>query len=84
MGEDSEMWRAYKARSQEKKKNNQHSSLQILNSKNIPYKLLSAASCHYKVGDYNYWPTTGKFYNQKTGERGRGVYKLIKKICKYQ
>lgn len=78
--EDSEMWRLHRLQSKYKKQTNEEKSLQILLDKGICYKILNTSVSHYRVGDYDFWPTTGKFYNQKTGERGRGVYNLIRKI----
>lgn len=78
--EDSEMWAAHKAERQKKKAQNELQSLEVLERNGIEYTLLDQNSKHYRVGRFNYWPTTGKFYDPKTGEKGRGVFNLIKKI----
>lgn len=36
--------------------------------------------CHYKIDGWDFWPTTGKFYNSKTDVKGRGVFDLIRKL----
>jgi len=35
---------------------------------------------HFKSGDINFWPTTGKVYNQVTKERGIGINDFIKLV----
>ncbi len=80
MSEVAEMFRDLKKISQEKKANNEKNSLNILKQNGIEYKVLNEASKHYRVMDFDYWPSTGKFYNQKTGEKGRGIFNLIKRI----
>ncbi len=65
---------------QEKRRRNEHTSIDLLKSQGIPFKIISAAAKHYRVGDFDFWPSTGKFYNPKTKEVGRGVFHLIKKV----
>jgi len=80
MSEDiGEMWDDYKRDRQKKKQENEKSSIELLKSQGIDFIKMKGA-CHYKVGEYDYWASTGKFYNQKTGEKGRGVKNLIKTI----
>lgn len=81
--EESEYWRQYKEERAEKKKQNTENSLRILKDKGYTVKTLNEHTRHYRVGEFDYWPSTGKFYNQKTGEKGRGVFKLIKKLKYY-
>lgn len=80
MSEDGEMWAAVHEENKQKKLQNEKQSIAILRKRGIEFKMLSESSAHYRVGDFDFWPTTGKFYNQKTGERGRGVFTLLKKI----
>lgn len=78
---DSEMWAAIKAEGQKKRWSNYEKSCQILKDRGIPFKVLSEGGGHLRVGDHwSFWPTTGKFYNQKTKEKGRGVFNLINKL----
>ncbi len=76
---DSEMWEEYREIGKNKKLKNLKSSLKILDDRGIKYKTLNE-SVHYRIDDWDFWPTTGKFYNKKTGEKGRGVFNLIKKL----
>jgi len=75
---DADMWETMHEESQAKKASNEKNSLAILKAKGIEVKVLNAGSRHYRVGTFDFWPSTGKFYNQKTGQKGRGVFNLIK------
>lgn len=83
MSEEAEMWAALKQESKLKKLNNREKSVSLLSSGKVDFKLLDDSTGHYRVGEFDFWPSTGKFYNQKTGERGRGVFNLLKKIQSY-
>lgn len=80
MGDEGEIWNEYRKERREKKRDNEEKSLALLREIGIPYRVLNESTSHYRVGGYDYWPTTGKFYNQKTKEVGRGVKNLINKI----
>jgi hypothetical protein len=82
MSEDGEMWDAIHKDSQEKRRRNEVESIAVLRRCGIRFDLLSAESSHYRVGRFNFWPTTGKFYDPQTGEKGRGVLNLINLISK--
>ena len=82
----SELGEAYKALAehnkverQEKKRLNKARSTQILADKGIPFQSFNNG-VHLVVGTFDFWPSTGKFISHVTGEKGRGVFKLIKKI----
>ena len=77
MGEEGEIWRQYREFKREKKASNMLNSLNILKKKGYEVQLVSAMSVHYRVGNFNYWPTTGSFYNPETMVKGRGVMNLI-------
>lgn len=57
---------------------NKEMMLKELDKRGIEYTVINLHSEHYKLMDFNFWPTTGKFHNQKTGKVGRGVHNLIK------
>lgn len=80
MSEDGEMWAEIRADSQKKRWENVEKSLQILYSKGFPVKVINEPTAHYRVEGWDFWPTTGKFYNSKTKQKGRGVFNLIKVI----
>lgn len=79
-GTEGEVWSEVRRASKIKREQNEISSLKILDDKGIGYTVLSIENKHYRVCGFDFWPSTGKFYNQKTGERGRGVFNLIKAI----
>lgn len=78
MSEDSEIWKGHKQERQKKRWRNEEQSLKILQDHGVAYETLNAAVSHYRIGDWNFWPTTGKFYNQKKAQGGRGVFNLLK------
>lgn len=76
---DSEMWSEHRAESQERRWSNRDKSLEILKLNKIDFRCLSESTGHYRVkGIWDFWPTTGKFYNSKTKQKGRGVFNLIR------
>ena len=77
---DSEMWEQHRLDGQEKRWSNKEKSLKLLKQQGIDVICVNEYSTHYKIGDYNFWPTTGVYYNQKTKDKGRGVFNLIKII----
>lgn len=79
MSEDGEMWAEIKKKASEKKLSNLKNSLNILMGADV--MLHQFSEWHYLVeGEWNFWPTTGKFMHKKTGESGRGVFNLLKLI----
>ena len=80
MADEGDFWREVKKERQEKKHSNEDSSIRLLKHRGIKYEVLSESSSHYRIGDWSFWPTTGKFYNPKTGKKGRGVRNLLKII----
>jgi len=80
MSEDGEMWQAIKEERRKKRWSNLEQSLKALQRVGISYQVLNADIGHYRIGDYDFWPSTGKFINRKTKYTGRGVFNLIKRI----
>jgi hypothetical protein len=80
MSEEGEIWQGYREERKAKKQSNEQNSLAMLRARGIKVETLNAAISHYRIGNFNFWPTTGKYYNPKTGEKGRGVRNLIKTI----
>ena len=65
-----------KERAAKKKSDNKNKSLSWLDRKNIKYKKLS--EYHFRVRNYDFWPTTGVFINIKTKKKGRGISNLVR------
>lgn len=80
MGQDQDMWAGMRKDSQEKKAHNEKWSMEFLKNLGLDFQVLDAGSRHYRVNDYDFWPSTGVFYNQQTGEKGRGVRNLVRII----
>ena len=74
---EGEIWKKVKENSQVKRWNNVESSLGLLRSLGIAYETLDVGSAHYRIDGISFWPTTGKYYNPKTGLKGRGVKNFI-------
>ena len=80
--EEGEIWEKIKEDSKKKRWSNKEKSLAILKEKGIKVLELNKEQAHYRIEGFDFWPTTGKFYNQKTKQKGRGVFNLIKIIKK--
>ena len=77
---DTEGWKDYRTAKQNKKWENKQKSLCLLDDAGIEFECLNEGIGHYRIGWWDFWPTTGKFWNRKTQEKGRGVFELIRKI----
>lgn len=80
MSELGEIFSAWREEKKEKKISNLEKSIQILDNNNINYDVLS--DTHYRISNYDFWPSTGLFINRKTGRKGRGVFNLIRNLQK--
>lgn len=78
MGDEGEIWRAHKEYAREKKVHNKKESLALLRYHGYEVECLDQFVHHYRVNGWSFWPTTGKFYDPKTGRKGRGVFNLLK------
>lgn len=81
--EDTKMWRELKEESKTKRWKNVESSLALLRARGIVFETLDKITAHYRVGGFSFWPTTGKYYDPKTGIKGRGVKNLIKQLKEF-
>lgn len=70
-------WKKYK---QERKKNNFHHAIGVIEDSQIFFKQLS--DTHLRILEWDFWPSTGLYIHTKTKKRGRGVYNLMKLIEK--
>lgn len=78
MEDERNEWDEHRAERRAKKAANRTSSLAILAARGFKVETLNEAIAHYRVDGVNFWPTTGKFYDPKSGHRDRGVFNLIK------
>src|SRR5437868_15266330 len=44
------------------------------------FKELSDFPYHWRIGSYDYWPTTSRFMNRETRYKGRGFENLLNKL----
>lgn len=80
--EDSEMWEEHRKERQQKKQRNREQSLNILRKNGVYFQCLSDISGHYRVGEFDFWPSTGKYIERSTKKHGRGVFNLLEKVGK--
>lgn len=72
------LWAEQKEKSKKKRWQNHENAKRIFAGKGIEFVMLSESSSHFRIGDWDFWGTTGKFWNRKTQAKGRGVFELIK------
>ncbi len=75
---EAEIWGAMREESRQRKASNLERSTELLKQRGIEFKALS--SYHYRVGEYDFWASTGMFMHRATKKKGRGVFNLIK-LC---
>lgn len=78
MSELGELYRDWKKEKTAKKQLNAVASEDILIRKGVQFRKFTED--HYRVGEYNFWPSTGLFIHVHRNERGRGVFNLLKKL----
>lgn len=78
MGDMADYYNDFRQFKKEKKQNNCLKSLEILDRHRIEYKKLS--DTHYRISDFDFWPSTGLFVDRKNAKRGRGVMNLLSKV----
>lgn len=80
MSEIGEMFKDLREDSKQRRSSNLENSTRILSERGVKFVMLSLD--HYRVGDYDFWPSTGLFIHIKTKKRGRGVFNLIERMKK--
>lgn len=78
MSELGDIFNGWKEEKQKKRASNLVNSLELLNEHGIEPQKLS--SSHFRIGEFDFWPSTGKYLNRKTGRYSRGVRNLIKAL----
>lgn len=74
------MWAQIREESRAKRWENERKSLDLLHSRRFEVKVMNEDIGHYRVGEWDFWPTTGSFYNYRTKKKGRGVFRLMDRI----
>lgn len=78
MSEMAETFKAMREQSQARRKENYENAIKILTNRNIEFFVLSDS--HLRVGNFDFWPSTGLFIGIKNKSRGRGIFNLIGKL----
>lgn len=80
MSELGEAYREIKEQAQHEKWENATRSLELLAERGIPFEVVNNEQAHYRVGQYDFWATTGLFINRITKNKGKGVAGLIRLV----
>jgi len=86
MSNMAEIYREWHKIRKDKKMDNLSKSKAILEEENIEFSEHNMGS-HFVIyineaREFDFWPTTGKFWHKGRGIRGTGVFNLIKQIDK--
>ena len=79
MSEIGELFTALREQRRIKKLSNLEQSTNILKEKNINF-VSRNNGIHLIVGNFDFYPSTGKFINRISKKDGRGIFNLIKKL----
>lgn len=80
MSELGDTFKAWNEEKKAKKLSNAENSLRLLKEKGIEYELLSSNGPHLRIGDYDFWASTGLFVHRKSKQRGRGIHNLLRRL----
>jgi hypothetical protein len=78
MSDLGDTFKAWREEKQEKRASNLASSLELLKARGHQFTVLSEH--HFRIGDFDFWPSTGKYLNRTTKRFGRGVLGLLAKL----
>jgi hypothetical protein len=78
MGDMAEVFNAMREDSRQRRKRNYDHAISRLDDIGINYRTLS--NSHLRIGNIDYWPSTGLFIHMKINKKGRGIKNLIKMI----
>jgi len=78
MGDMGEFWKDVNSAGQSRRRANLTSSIDVLRDYGIDFVQLSPS--HFRVGKFDFWPSTGLYIHTGSKQRGRGVFNLIKKV----
>jgi len=79
MSEIGELFSSLKEERRIKKLSNLEQSTNTLKERNISF-ISKNNGIHLIVGNFDFYPSTGKFINRITKKDGRGIFNLIKKL----
>jgi hypothetical protein len=80
MGEMGELFNDLYKLNKEKKQNNLSYALEILQD----YDYIKISDYCFRIGDFDFWPTTGLFIDRITNKKFRGINNLLPLIEKFK
>ena len=78
MSDLGDTYSAMREHNKQKKVQNLKSTTEILDEAEIEYTVLSEH--HYRIGEFELWPSTGKWVHRKSNKYGRGIFNLLKRL----
>lgn len=78
MSELGETFAALREHNREKKIENHASSIALLDKHGVQYETLTEH--HLRIGEFDFWPSTGMYIQRKTKRRGRGIFGLLRRL----
>lgn len=80
MGDLGDYWREAKEEQKEYKWNHYDKVINTFNQEGIDFQ--NFGNGHLRIGEYDFWATTGTFIHRSTGKKGKGLEVFLKKIKK--
>jgi hypothetical protein len=84
MGDMGDIFRGMREHSQNKREKNRFSSAKILRDRGIEFVSNNYGAHLIVLGEWDFWPGTGKYSHRKNIKYKRGIFNLLKDIKKSQ
>ena len=79
MGDMKEFWEEVNIEGKINRAMNTISSTELLKKEGFDFEVKNLGA-HIIIGNYDFWPSTGRYINRKTKKRNFGVKNLIKEL----
>lgn len=80
MSELGDMYNEMRADGKLRRENNHKGSIKMLDDNHVKYEQLDPY--HYRVGEFDFWPSTGVYIHRPTQRKARGVFNLLRALNK--